>query len=248
MRQVSLIIFLLIIGCSNSNSTNELVASDTVRQAWTSAEIVPSDIYENPVTLTDTVSNGYSIKFYELTSDEYDSLQKLTIDTKLPLKSADSQIKKVDSCFIVNLQSQNVDSLCNWDDGEEYEKYSIRGFWKGDKLLLVNYENWEESHDFFLNLKDGSYYILAPFYETNPTQNIVLNYVDILAAPIYSSELMVSLIQNDIITTLYKKNLEQTTITEAKWISKTDCLLATSFVDFRSNTVKERNWYRMTID
>jgi hypothetical protein len=248
MRQVSIIIFFLTVGCTNQKRTTEVTVSDTVRQSSDLVEIVTNDKKEIQITLTDTVLNGHSVRFYELTATAFDSLQAQTKQTEINLKSADSQIKKLDSCVVLKFQNQKTDSLCNWDDGEEYEKYLIKGLWEENKLLLVNFENWEENHDFFIDLKDGSYYILTPFYEVNPKRDIILTYVDIAAAPIYSSELMISQIQKGIFTTLYKKDLGQTTITDAKWISNSDCLLTMGFVDIGTNDIKDKKWYRMTIE
>ncbi|MBX2964539.1 MAG: hypothetical protein KF845_00235 [Cyclobacteriaceae bacterium] len=248
MRQVSIIIFLLTVGCTNQKTTTEQIVSDTVRQSSELTKIKPTDKHETQITLTDTSLNGHSVKFYQLTATIFDSLQRQTKQTEINLKSADSQIKKLDSCVVLKFQNQKIDSLCNMDDGEYFEKYLIKGLWEENKLLLVHFENWEESHDFFINLKDGSYYILTPFYEVNPKRDMILTYVDIAAAPIYSSELMISQIQKGVFKTLYKKDLGQTTITDAKWISNSDCLLTTGFVDIGTNDVKDKKWYRMTIE
>ena len=236
------------VGCTNQKTTTEQTISDTVRQSSELLQIIPTDKQEARITLTDTVLNGHSVKFYELTATTFDSLQRQKKETEINLKSADSQIKKLDSCVVIKFQNQKIDSLCNMDDGEYYEKYLIKGLWEENKLILANFENWEESHDFFINLKDGSYYILTPFYEVNPKQDLILTYVDIAAAPIYSSELMISQIQKGVFTTLYKKDLGQTTITEVKWISNSGCLLTTGFVDIGTNDVKDKKWYRMKIE
>lgn len=236
------------VGCTNQKPSTEQTISDTARQSSQIIEIIPIEKQETQLTLTDTVLNGHSVKFFELTAKSFDSLQSQIKRTDIILKSADNQIKKLDSCVIIKFQNQQSDSLCNMDDGEYYEKYLIKGLWEENKLLLVNFENWEENHDFFINLKDGSYYILTPFYEVNPKRDIVLTYVDIAAAPIYSSELMISRIQKGVFTTLYKKQLGQTTITDAKWISNLDCLLTTGFVDIGTNDIKDKKWYRMTIE
>lgn len=236
------------IGCTNQKPTTEQPISDTVRRPSEIIEIRPTDNQEVRITLTDTVLNGHSVRFYELTAKTFDSLQRQTKTTEIKLQSADNQIKKLDSCFVIKLQNHKADSLCNMDDGEYYEKYLIKGLWDENKLILAHFENWEESHDFFINLKDGSYYILTPFYEVNPERDVLLNYVDITAAPIYSSELMISQIKKGVFTTLYKKHLGQTTITDAKWISNTDCILTTGFVDIGTDDIKEKKWYRMTIE
>lgn len=226
----------------------EQTGSDTTSQSSGLIEQIQTEEQEARVELTDTLLNGHSVKFYELTPIRFDSLQKLTRQIDLTLESADNFFMKVDSCFIIKLQNHKTDSLCNWDDGEEFEKYTIKGLWDENKLLLIRFDNWEESHDFFYNLVDGSYYILTPFYELNPKRDKILTYVDIAAAPIYSSELLISQVQRGVFTTLYKKDLGQTAITNAKWISDSDCVLTTGYVDVGTNDIKDKKWYRMTIE
>jgi hypothetical protein len=246
--QLSIIIFLLTMGCTNQKTTPEQTTTDTVTQSSARMETLPANNQQTQITLTDTVLNGHSTKFYELTEATFDSLQRHAKQTEINLKSADNEIKTLDSCVVIKSKNQKTDTLCNWDDGEQFEKYLIRGLWEDKELLLVNFENWEENHDFFISLKDGSYYILTPFYEVNPKKDIVLTYVDIAAAPIYPSELMVSKVQKGAFTTLYKKDLGETTIIDAKWISNSDCLLTTGFVGIGTNDVKDKKWYRMTLE
>jgi hypothetical protein len=59
---------------------------------------------------------------------------------------------------------------------------------------------------------------------------------------------MISQIKKGVFTTLYKKDLGQTTISDAKWISNSDCLLTTGFVEPETNKVKDKKWYRMKIE
>src|SRR5689334_23252262 len=128
LRHVSIILMLLLtVSCSGPKSTTEQTISDTTQQSG-SPTSAPADIQETE-TLTDAVLNGHSVKFCELSFHEFDSLKNLSKQTEITLKPADSYFKKIDSCFVVKLQNQKVDSLCNWDDGEQFEKYSIKGLW-----------------------------------------------------------------------------------------------------------------------
>lgn len=248
MRQVSILLFVLTVSCSNHKPTMERTVGNASNQSSGDTENISAGGQEGRVELTDTVLYGHSIKFQELTRNGFDSLQKLARRTELALKLADNYSTKVDSCFIIKLQNNKTDSLCNWDDGEEFEKYVIKGLWEANKLLLIRFDNWEESHDFFINLVDGSYYILTPFYELNPKQDKILTYVDIAAAPIYSSELMISQVQQGVFMTLYRKDLGQTTITNASWISDSVCVLSTGYVDVGTNDIRDKKWYRMTLE
>jgi hypothetical protein len=248
MRQVSIAIFLLTVGCSNQRETYEQAATDTVNIQSKSIQMDQVDNWVKPKELTDTISNGASIKFFELTDNTFDSLQQLSKLTYIPLKSFDKKTTKLDNCKTFKLNNGKVDSLCNMDDGEYYERYSIKGLWDEKNLLLVNFENWEESHDFLINLTDGGHYILTPSYEVSPKLDIIISYVDISDEPLYSSELLITKIQKGTLTTLLQRDLGQMTITDASWISNYDCLISTGFVDFETDNIKDRKKYLIKIE
>jgi hypothetical protein len=248
MRQVSIVIFLLTVGCSNQREAYEQTSTDTVN---IQSELIQMDQVDNlvkPKELTDTISNGASIKFFELTDNSFDSLQRLSKLTYIPLKSFDKKITILDNCKTFKLSNGKVDSLCNMNDGEYYERYSIKGLWGEMNLLLANFENWEESHDFLINLIDGGHYLLTPSYEVSPKLDIIISYVDISDAPIYSSELLITKIQKGTLTTLLQRGLGQTSITDVSWISNTDCLISTGFVDFETDNIKNKKKYLIKIE
>ncbi len=206
MRSVLLITLLLTTCCAKTNSTTEQTVTDTTSISTESIRASHRDRVEEQTRLTDTTSNGFKLKFLELNEGAFDSLQLLTKRTSISLKPFTKQVTKLDSCLTFKLGNGKVDSLCNMDDGEYFEKYTIKGLWEEKDLLLVDFANWEEAHDFLINLKDGSYYILGPFYETAPGQDFVLSYVDISVAPIYSSELLLTKIEKGKLTVLLKEN------------------------------------------
>src|SRR5205809_3714454 len=104
MREVSIIIFLLTVGCTNQKTTIEQTVS-TVGQSSEPIEIIPTDEQKTQITLTDTALNGHTVKFYELTTKAFDSLQRQVNRTEINLMSADNQAKKLDSCFIIKFQN-----------------------------------------------------------------------------------------------------------------------------------------------
>ena len=173
------------VGCSNQKTTTDKIVSDTVKQSSGLTENKSASDPVTQITLTDTVLNGHAVKFHELTQATFDSLLRQSKQTEIEIKSAENQIKRLDSCVLIKLLNQKMDTLCNKHDGEYFEKYLVKGLWEENNLLLVHFDNWEESHDFFLSLKDGSYYVLTPFYEVNPKREMLLTYVDIAAIPIY---------------------------------------------------------------
>src|SRR5689334_16948396 len=139
MRQVSLLISLLIAGCSNLKQADEQTVSETVGLRTESVQLNSTDEAEERRELTDTTSNGVKIRILELSVKSFDSLQSFGRRTEIPLKSFDSRIIKLDSCKTFKLDNGRIDSLCNMDDGEYYEKYVINGLWEEKNLLLTSF-------------------------------------------------------------------------------------------------------------
>jgi|GEM_PF-1955738 hypothetical protein len=250
MRLLIIIVILGTFGCSKTKTTTEQTVSDTTSLNH-QTRIAPLDRGEEMARLMDTTSNGVKIQFRELNQKTFDSLQRQIKRTDLQLSSFDRQITKLDSCLTFKLNNGKTDSLCNMDDGEYYEKYQIKGLLTKSNSLLVNFENWEENHDFLINLKDGSYYILSPFYEVSPRQDLILGYVDIVTAPIYTGELLITRIEKGALTTLIKKDLGQISITDASWISNTDCLITTGTTVNKQNgtiDIKDKKLYLIKIE
>lgn len=134
------------------------------------------------------------------------------------------------------------------DDGEYIETYAIKGLWEEKNLLLVNFQNWEESHDLLINLTDGAHYLLTPFYEVSPDRGVIISYVDVSKAPIYSSELLLTKVEKGKLTTILQRDLEQTTITDAVWVSNYDCLITTGFIDINTDNITDRRKYLIRLE
>ena len=250
MRLLTIIVILGAFGCTKTKSTTEQTVSDTTSLNQ-QTRIVPLDKGDEKIRFTDTTSNGVKIQFRELNQKTFDSLQRQIKRTDLQLSSFDRQITKLDSCLTFKLNNGKTDSLCNMDDGEYYEKYQIKGLLNKSNLLLVNFENWEEYHDFLINLKDGSYYILSPYYKVSPRQDLILGYADIAIAPIYTSELIITRIDKGELTTLINKDLGQISISNASWISNTDCLITIgSVVNGTNGTLetKDKRLYLIKVE
>jgi len=244
MRQISLLLLLLIIGCTKQKPATEQISTDTARQSSQQSEIIPTDSEQSQTILTDTVLNGYSVKFYELTANAHDSLTQQAKATEIIFSSADDLIIERDSCIILKYQNHKADTLCS-GSGEYSDKSSIKGFWRENNLILAHRENLEAGYDFFINMEDGSYYP-AEDYVLNPQQDFILTYVDI--GNFFSSQLKVSHIKNGVFTSLYEKSLGQLFISDPKWISNSDCILTITVMDTAMESVIDRKWYRMSID
>lgn len=246
MKRFLIGVLALTISCSKPKPAGEGSVSDTTRADQPVAVRTPENYYPSTV-LRDTVLNGHTLKFQKISEESFNSFLKVAHYTpEVRLVKADTYVNKVDSCFIVKLQNQSTDSLCNQDDGEYFEKYAIKGLWEKHRVLWISFENWEESHDFLLSTKDGSYLILGPHYEINPGEDKVLVYADIIEAPIYPGELEIKKIIDGTFRTIYEKQIDWLTISDAKWLSDSEFMIAAGFVD--ESGIKNKEWFRVTID
>lgn len=245
MKRLLIAILALIVSCSKPQPAGEATVSDTTWADQPAAVRAPENYYPSMV-LRDTVLNGHGLKFQQISEESFNSLLKVAHYTPdVSLARADSYVNKIDSCFIVKLQNQSTDSLCNRDDGEYFERYAIKGLWEKHKVLWINFKNWEENHDFLLSLKDGKYLIFGPHYEINRGEDKVLLFADIIEDPIYPGGLEIKEIVDGTFRTIYEKQFDWLTIPDAKWLSDSEFLIAAGFVD--ESGIKNKEWFRVTI-
>lgn len=244
MKRFMIFILAIIVSCSKPQPAGEATVADTTRANQPVAVGAPENHYPSTV-LRDTVLNGHAVKFHLVSEADFDSLLTHAQYANVRLSRADACVKKIDSCFIVKLQNQSADSLCNKDDGEYFERYAIKGLWEKHKVLWISFENWEENHDFLLSTKDGRYLVLGPYYEVSPGEDKVLTYVDMIEVPIYPGDLQLTKFADGTFKTIYRKQIDWLTVLEAKWISDSEFIMAAGFAD--ESAVRNKQWFRVTI-
>ena len=89
---------------------------------------------------------------------------------------------------------------------------------------------------------------MTPFYAVSPSRDIIISYVDVSSAPIYSSELLLTKVDNGTLTTILQRDLGQTTITNAVWVSNRECLITTGIVDDETDETTDIRNYLIRIN
>lgn len=206
----------------------------------------PIPNHEPKSTLTDTLANGVSIHFISLNKSSFDSLGVQKKVTGIPLESFDSGITKTGNCEIVKLQTGRPEVLCSKKEGDYFEEYLIKGYWREKELLLVNYSNWEESQDFFVELKNGNRYYLDPQYGLSPNRLFMISYTGL--NPIYSNELLLTKFEEGKVTMILKLEFAELTITDAQWIGPDQCLLVTVTENAQTSEVENFSWHLMKLN
>lgn len=198
-----------------------------------------------PIQVPDTAAqvleerevNGYLVYFLPLAPELAGQMQ--VFRTTMPLVSPEPVVIQQDSCFVLKLLSGSYDKLCNFDDGEYFETFEVKGFWKEKNQLLVNFTNWEEQHDYLIDLRSGKPFILGPGYELSSDRNMICTYVDISANPIYINEIMVASFQADSLHELFRIDPSPYTVTRAGWTDDSELLLRVARLSERWTVVGE---------
>lgn len=208
----------------------------------TNADTIPKKLLENRRT------GGYELTFIELTQEQADSLENRIISTAIPLSTPNEIITKTDSCFIVQLRNTKQDTVCNFDDGEYHETYILKGVWSEANQLLMNFENWEEQHDYLINLNDGSHYILGPEYRLSPNRKLMLSFIDMISYPIYPNEFILSEFNRDGSTEYFNIDFGEHTITSANWLTNEQLLITAGQINYETFELANETTYLLKLN
>ena len=200
--------------------------------------------------LKDTTINDVSLTFITIDKKKYDSLSIYAIETEVPLESFEHLVTKANGCQLVKLNNGIIDSLCDKHEKSGYfETYTIKGLWKEKGQLLVNFQNWEDNDDFFVDLQDGFIYHLSTGYRISPNKNLLLGYTKDNLIPLYGSNFMYAGVSNYSIKTYFNIDLGQIAIKDLKWTKDSECLISTGDLITESGEFKLKNelYYLMRI-
>lgn len=261
MKPIVVLVFLIIAGCNQTydkqNISSSINGLDTtmykekvIDTSWVHNSTSKS-IYENDTlpkfAIDQIIQNGFLISTSGLTQKQYDSISNEVIRTELITESYESAVVNLDTCILIKLSKSLNDTLCNFDDGEYYEKYQPLGLWKERNHLLINFQNWEEQHDYLLNLETGSIYVLAPEYYLSPNRNQILTFTNDIDHAIYGNSFMIAQADNDSIYDLLNLDFGNVAITSADWITDNLLVIEAGIIDQESWAFKEKGKFLMSI-
>lgn len=237
--KIRLLFFLSIslIACQPKNDKqNKSIKSDneviTIHESQNS-KIIESGIKSEEITIDslhifpkDTLIDKIHYKFKQLSEVTYFELLKNRIETPFENDYSFAFLKKKDSCYYLDLLTNETDTLCNFDDGEYYESYTYKGLSKKYNTVLFDWENWEEAHSILINLNQKKHWLLSPEYEVSPDKNKIVTYSNYIDYPIYEkNEFIICELTEDSIQTLYKYNNQKYGVFESKWVTANKIIL-----------------------
>ena len=198
--------------------------------------------------INDTNTSIGKFIFKRIKENYYNELVKFSSETSIPLGDYSHIISGDDSCKILKTKLHGYDTICDFSDGEYYEYYKIKSDWKEKDQILVNFENWEEKHDFLWSKKDGSIYILSPVYELSPDQNKIITYTNYVDEPLYPEQFGVTWIDSDTVAMIIDHKCDSLCVFESSWLNDTIALLKSGLVDYEDYIATDYIFYMMTIN
>ena len=260
---ISILFLFILIACSSEN--NEAEQKEESSGTNTTSEIPNSEIFQiepkkgEPLTykktqdslvvkLQELYGKDYSIFFDEISKWEFDSLKSSATQDTIPTSAIDIYDYSEDTCIIMNYES-SVDSFCYFDDGEYFEKYHLKGEWTKANQVLINFQNWEEQHDFLVDKKSGKMYILNPEYSLSPNGKFLVTYANTIDYPIYPNNILLAEITPDSIKTQLNRDLSDLiTISYIGWLGDFDALVKASEIDLDNYEAKNPSYFKMKIN
>ena len=251
MKKILQIVFLLgFVSCQFAKDKKENNDNRNDESANSESKIEISEIPFDTLALfsTDTIINNYRFLTHQISSVEFEEVYKSINETSFDLNNTDEFLQKTDSCYYVLKLSGNTDTLCNFDDGEYFEKYQFKGFSKETNTLIFDWKNWEEAHPILLHLNCKDYWILNPDIEISPEKDKLISYSNFIYNPTYGdNELLIYELQKDSVIVNYSFSNPDFGVFDSKWIDKNTILIKMRRIDHEEFKEKESYYYKMKI-
>jgi len=233
------------VGIKSLNIT-ESTPPKIVEQENTKKKEIPFDTIV--IFSKDTLIKNYQFKTRQISFSEFEELYNSRILTDFEKDNPDGHLIKADSCYIVTYFSNQTDTLCDFDDGEYYEKFKCRGFSKNTNTLMFDWENWEESHPILINLNCDKFWILRPSIEVSPDRNKLIVYANFIDDPLYeANEFFIYQLNEDSVLLNYSFSHPDYGVFDTKWISLDKILIHLRAIDNENYEAKESYYFEMKI-
>ena len=258
------ILIILLMTCCNQRKSN-LTSGLKLTTQNDSSKINGKSFHESinlPYLLTDsllsnTISNNTGINFipdslktqfdfYIIKKDFYNKLLSYVITTDFVNETYPDNIIIKDSLLILKYSNNKQDTLV--DRKRIQRQYSIMGYWKERNILLVHYQDWEESDYYLISMSDGNMFILNPTYKISPLKTRLISFSNTLKEPTYSNGFMIAKFVGDHLTKEYEISSPDWAIEEANWVDDAHIILNISIIDNNSFNIKETVYSIINLD
>lgn len=189
-------------------------------------------MHSDSVLLLDTVSDFGKVTFSMISKEGYLKLMPYSNNSRIPIEKPTERIGNIDSCHLIRLGNGSVDSLCDYSDGEYYEKYEILSDWKEKNQLLIYYGNWEENLEFLYNKTDGAIYNLGVDYKLSTDLNWILYFSNMVEQPLYNNGFGLAYLDSLVIQPLFDLDEIDFAVKNVDWINDSISILNIATFDF----------------
>ena len=233
---------------SRTNNSSLQIDSSNFRNDSLQRQIKLRQLLSDSSILFNAVSNKTEIKFipdslslnlsYNLIKKElFDKLLAFSNQSNYPNEKYSNSIVKKDSLLILTFDDKTVDTLT--EKTSNHINYSIIGYWHKCNLLLVKYEDWEESDFYMISMTAGKYFTLSPSYKISPLRSRLISYSNSFKEPTYTSGFLIARFDDKGIKEEIKVNSDKWAIDEAYWLDENNLIANISIFDTNTFNIKE---------
>ena len=220
-------------------SKNETIELEKIEIGYDTISVFPKD----------TVINRWNLTFKQIGITEFKKLSKKQILTSFDQDDTRGFLTNKDSCYYLTLHTKEKDTLCDLDDGEYFEKYSLKGFSQKTNTLIFDWKNWEEAHSILINLNENKHWILCPEYSVSPNNNRLVTFSNYIDNPIYEeNELFIYDLSKNSVNQICRFSDESYGVFKANWIDVNTIIIELKQVDFESFKAKESYFFEIEIN
>lgn len=195
----------------------------------------------------DTIINSWKLTFRQINKSDYKTQIRKQVKTLFEQDNTNEFLIRKDSCYYLTLNTKEKDTLCDFDDGEYHEKYSLKGFSKKTNTIIFDWKNWEEAHSILINLNENKHWILCPEYEVSPDQSWLATYSNYIDNPIYEeNELFLYELTENSVNEICRFSNENYGVFAVKWSDTNTILIELKKVDFESFKATEPYFFELT--
>lgn len=196
----------------------------------------------------DTIIGSWNLTFRQISMYDFNSLSEDQITTVFEQDDTNDFLIKKDSCYYLTLFSNEKDTLCDFDDGEYHESYSLKGFSKKTNTLIFDWNNWEEAHSILINLNEKKHWILCPVYAVSPEEEKIVTFSNYIDNPIYEeNELYLYELTENSVNEICRFTNENYGVFKTRWTDKHTILIEMKKIDYDSFKAKESYFFEMKI-
>lgn len=221
---------------------------DSIKVNAENAKYIKGSVHPNNIFPADTLIGKFALSFKQVNLDNFRSLLANSKTTYFEQDDTSNILKKEDKCFQIKLLTKEIDTLCNFDDGEYHESYSFGGYSKKLNTILMFYENWEESHGFLINLNHNKHILLSSKLQISPEKNRLLTYSNYIDNPIYQNEFFIFELENDLANEIFTFSNEEYGVFNSKWISQDKILIDVRRIDYENYKSSGSYYFEMIIE